>query len=266
MPRGEKYDGPENFTAFSGEKTFLRIDSSAYPELMQLAKDFPKEFSSALKGLGWELRDVLKRELKSPGPIVRGWPQRSRMHMYRRMDLLKAGELTESGWRHGKVFRLKKKVGYRRVKGNERLMERWRVSSRTDFLRRREPAGGRLWNAIRYKMINPMRVDIGGVNPSAAKWLEALQAGKRGDPSSLSFTGSQPITPKIRRAFWAAGVPLAKGKTMLNQPERLLVSPVYKAFEPKIKGIMEEKVLYIMERNQKRGGLISTLRRIGDRQ
>ena len=53
---------------------------------------------------------------------------------------------------------------------------------------------------------------------------------------------------------------------MLNQPERLLVSPVYKAFEPKIKGIIEEKVLYIIERNQKRGGLVSTLRRIGDRQ
>ena len=70
----------------------------------------------------------------------------------------------------------------------------------------------------------------------------------------------------MRRAFWAAGVPLAKGKTMLNQPERLLVSPVYKAFEPKIKGIIEEKVLYIIERNQKRGGLVSTLRRIGDRQ
>lgn len=249
----KEWKGPERFTAFTGERTFLRVDESAYPRLMDLAERFPKEFSSALKGIGNEIRGELKYELRGVGPIAASWAPLSRMHMYRRMDMLKNGWTYSQGrYRHGKRFQLKKRLGHKRVSGHERLMERWKGRSRDATIRRGTAMGGRLVNAMRYKMVNPLRVDIGAVTPSAAKWLDAVQSGKRGADNRLQFTGSQPITPAMRRAFWAAGIPLKKDKTTLEQPQRLLVLPVYTRFEPLLVPLVEEKIAFIIERNARR--------------
>ena len=121
-------------------------------------------------------------------------------------------------------------------------MERWRGRTRDGSLRGRAAMGGRLVNAMRYKMMNAKRVDVGAVTPSAAPFLEAVQAGKRGTDNRFQYTGSQPVTPAMRRAFWAAGVPLGKDKTSLEQPERPLVEPVYRQCMPEVERLMLERI------------------------
>ena len=102
--------------------------------------------------------------------------------------------------------------------------------------------GGRLVNAMRYKMMNAKRVDVGAVTSSAARFLEAVQAGRRGTDTRFQYTGRQPITPAMRRAFWAAGVPLGKDKTTLEQPERPLVGPIYRQKMPEVERLMLERI------------------------
>ena len=82
------YAGPERFTAFGG--TFCKIERSAAPELYAMAQAFPKEFSRALRFAGNLLRAELKAALRGSGGLRASWPELSRMHRYRRMDMLKA--------------------------------------------------------------------------------------------------------------------------------------------------------------------------------
>ena len=164
------------------------------------------------------------------------------MHQYRRMDMLKAGTWSRGRWHHGKRFQLKRRLGYRRVSGRERLMERWRGRTRDGSLRGRAAMGGRLVNAMRYKMMNAKRVDVGAVTPSAARFLEAVQAGRRGTDTRFQYTDSQPVTPAMRRAFWAAGVPLGKDTTTLEQPERPLVGSIYRQKMPEVERLMLERI------------------------
>ncbi|WP_302981741.1 hypothetical protein, partial [Bilophila wadsworthia] len=172
------YAGPERFTAFGG--TFCKIERSAAPELYAMAQAFPKEFSRALRFAGNLLRAELKAALRGSGGLRASWPELSRMHRYRRMDMLKAGTWSRGRWHHGRRFQLKRRVGFKPVSGRERLMERWRGRTRDGSLRGRAAMGGRLVNAMRYKMMNAKRVDVGAVTPSAARFLEAVQAGRRG--------------------------------------------------------------------------------------
>lgn len=234
------YAGPERFTAFGG--TFCKIERSAAPELYALALRFPEAFSRALRHAGYLLRGELKAALRGSGGLRASWPELSRMHQYRRMDMLKAGTWSRGRWHHGKRFQLKRRLGYRRVSGRERLMERWRGRTRDGSLRGRAAMGGRLVNAMRYKMMNAKRVDVGAVTPSAARFLEAVQAGRRGTDTRFQYTDSQPVTPAMRRAFWAAGVPLGKDTTTLEQPERPLVGPIYRQKMPEVERLMLERI------------------------
>ena len=83
------YAGPGRFTAFGG--TFCKIERSAAPELYALALRFPEAFSRALRHAGYLLRGELKAALRGSGGLRASWPELSRMHQYRRMDMLKAG-------------------------------------------------------------------------------------------------------------------------------------------------------------------------------
>ena len=234
------YAGPERFTAFGG--TFCKIERSAAPELYAMAQAFPKEFSRALRFAGNLLRAELKAALRGSGGLRASWPELSRMHRYRRMDMLKAGTWSRGRWHHGRRFQLKRRVGFKPVSGRERLMESWRGRTRDGSLRGRAAMGGRLVNAMRYKMMNDLRVDVGAVTPSAARFLEAVQAGRRGTDNRFQYTGSQPVTPAMRRAFWAAGVPLGKDKATLEQPERPLVEPVYRQKMSEVERLMLERI------------------------
>ena len=235
------YAGPESFTAFKGDGTLFKISESAAPELHALAKRFPEAFSKALKSLGWFIRGEMKTALVKGGPAGAQWPELSKMHIYRRLDLLKAGQADAltGAWTHGRRFRLKKRLEGKTATGKERMMDRWQGRGIT---RGRSAMGGRLTNAIRYKTTGSGRVDIGALSPSAAMFLDAVQSGKRGSRGAFQFTGEQPVTPAMRRAFWAAGVPLAKETTVIKQDERPLVDPVFRTVTPEIERYMVGKI------------------------
>lgn len=241
------YAGPENFTPFTGSGAFFRVTDTSAPELYALAKKFPAAFTKALKSMGWFIRGEMKSALRQGGPKGQTWQGLSRMHIYRRMDLLRAGQVdaVTGAWTHGRRFGLKKRLGHKKVGGKERMMDRWK--GRGGDLRGRGSMGGRLVNAVRYKMLSAGRVDIGALSPSAAKYLEAVQGGKRGTRGVFQFAGTQRITPAMRRALWAAGIPISK-KGTLEQPTRPLVAPIYQMITPELESYMVAKIKAVMER------------------
>lgn len=248
------------FAAFggaAGDSTLFRIDDEAHAYLARLADTFPKEFARAMRHLGFRIQQEMKRAIRqeSSAPGTR-WQPLSRMHVARRMDQLKAGYAdAETGrWTHGKRWGLKRR---RRGAGENRhsmpdAMNRWRGS--ISFRRGPSSMGGRLQNALRYRYFDDQqRVQIGALTRSAGVFLSAVQGGLRGSRGVFQFDGSQPVTPSMRRAFWAAGVPLAADKRSIEQPERQLVGPVYRAVEPQIGPIIEQRILDILQ-GRTRGG------------
>ncbi len=271
----------EGFFDFGDQGTFFRVTESTAPELYTLAAKFPRAFSRALKSAGFMLRGRLKDAMVKGGPDGARWPELSRMHIYRRMDLLRAGKVDNAGqWAHGKRFALKRRGrvdytlperergtlaargGYSFWRGRRRYLTytrggrlrtaqsiphafaRWQGRG---ILRGVQPMGGHLQKAIRYRMVNAMRVDIGAVSPSAAAYLAAVQAGRRGAKGAFEFARVQPVTPKMRRAFWAAGIPLAKSTRELRQEPRPLVAPVYQQVSPRLEAYIVGKIREYLE-------------------
>lgn len=247
------YKGPENLTPITGGSTLFRIDGEAQAYLDDLANRFPNEFSRALRNIGAVIRQDLATALRSgAGPKGVQWAGLSRMHIYRRMDQLKAGyaDALTGRWTHGKRFKLKRRKRGAGIDGQPipDAFNRWGRNMRRGQLRAHNPMGGRLSNAMRYIWDREaMRVQIGAVTQSAAAHLRAVQGGLRGSKGIFQFAGSQPITKSMRRAFWAAGVALKKGKTMLEQPQRPLISPVYQQRAPQLQDMIEQRIIAIFE-------------------
>ena len=74
-----------------------------------------------------------------------------------------------------------------------------------------------------------------------------MQAGRRGAKGAFEFARVQPVTPKMRRAFWAAGIPLAKSTRELRQEPRPLVAPVYQQVSPRLEAYIVGKIREYLE-------------------
>lgn len=74
-------------------------------------------------------------------------------------------------------------------------------------------------------------VVVGWLSESA-QWL--------GERQEEGFT--QTITPKMRRMFWAAGIPLAKDTQEIKIPERRTYDPMYQVLEPIIPEYFSQKI------------------------
>jgi hypothetical protein len=91
---------------------------------------------------------------------------------------------------------------------------------------------GQLVRAIGYRYdAASQSVRVGWLSHSAAKRGAELQRGFR-----------TRVTKKMRRFFWAIGVPLAKGTTMIETPERPLFDVVLRHRERAIQRYIENKV------------------------
>lgn len=244
----KRYAGPEQFTPLSGGTEIFSISEDAAPQLYALAQQFPKEVDKALKSLGFYIHGSMKAVMRAGGPAGSPWAKRSRMHVYRRMDLLKAGQAdaVTGQWTHGKRFRLKSRLGYKRVQdARAKMLDRWQGRG---ILRDEKAFSGRMYNAIRYRLVQSGQIEIGALNPSAAMFLAAVQEGRRGSKGAFQFVRTQPVTPAMRRAFWAAGIPLAKDKTVIGQEERPLVPPVFDRVRPEIEAYLVGKISKYLEK------------------
>lgn len=91
---------------------------------------------------------------------------------------------------------------------------------------------GRLYQATVYKYYRDSnRVIVGWVSKSAE---EIGLKQERGHVTQ--------ITPRMRRFFWASGIPLSKGKTTLVIPRRPTIGPEYRENAPKIPWYIEQKI------------------------
>jgi hypothetical protein len=91
---------------------------------------------------------------------------------------------------------------------------------------------GKLYQATRYKHYKDSnRVLIGWISKSAEELGTTQERGK-----------SIPITPKMRRFFWASGVPLSSRKRYLYIPKRLTIEPEYRQNAPRVAGYIDRKI------------------------
>lgn len=222
-------------------KTVLVIDE-ATPELNRLMKRFPKTFRSAILSLSWHLRGEMKTAMRSGKVPGTRWQELSDMHRMRRLDWARSGAYG----RNYEKLKLKKRLLGVNVYGRENMMNRWKGGSGA---RGETAMGGRLINAIRYRRTKDLSVEIGAVAKSPAMYLAAVQGGQRGEVGSFVYRGTQKITPKMRRMFWAAGIPLSD-KQVIRQPKRPLVYPVFRAEQPYMREYIMQKMHQLLTRGK----------------
>lgn len=212
----------------SGGSTILRVDDEATPWLRYLATTFPNELGRALGYLGSQLRQRIKETIYAGGPLGQEWQSLADMTAKNSMQALLRNEwLPASGrWSKSKPRKASRKGG--------------------DM-----PYATKLQQAVRYSLDKQrLLLQVGWVSGSAGKFGRAVQGGLRGAKNSFSFAGRQPITEKMRRAFWAAGVPLSKSKRVLEQPERPLVRPVFFQVRPVLQEVLETRVLSYLNKSR----------------
>lgn len=199
------------------------LDDEGAKVLDHLARDFPVELRRALKGVGFQLRRKIQANIRAGGPPGKKWQRTSRIHRYQRLELLKGGKSVSL-----------KKIGRKREafyagKGQYApdAMTRWKGGPKRSEFPMQKMVGG-----IRYRMESGGNgVLIGGLNPSMDRYLRSVQVGgiMEGQSKYPSKTGTQTITPAMRRLFFAAGIPLKKGRRSLSMPPRPLIRPVFEA-------------------------------------
>lgn len=185
--------------------------SEATKAVLELPGLFARARASALKSLGYHIQQDLKMEAKR---AVNGG--------YLRWDPLNPHT--------GILARTKDRFGRKRGLGYKRTRRNGQVISRTST--RREPFS-RLSNAIRYKVdAEEDFVEIGFLNPKPHffVWLKKHARGY-----------TVPVTPRMRKKFFALGFPLKKETTQLQVPARPWVSPVEAAWSSKVLPFFEKK-------------------------
>lgn len=206
--------------------TLLRINDGTTPWLEELAREFPKEFRRSLTRIGFWLRGEVQDAMRSGGRSAgQMWPERSLLARFDPFSRMR-GDFWKSGRQQGKA--------QSRMRESDSLQD---ALTRNSPLLRRGGKGknrifgfgsGRLIGAVRYKVDRISgNVRIGFLNGSAASASVGVMEGKRGKKHSFDFKGNQPVTEKMRRMFWAMGVPISKDTKTLNQDERPLIQPVF---------------------------------------
>lgn len=204
--------------------TMIRLEDSAGPWLERLARRFPRELDRALGRVGWWLRDRTQWAMRSGGHTIgQSWQERSLIASYRPFERMR-----RDMWKSGKS----QKMAARRMRRKESLATALTKASPLvrgrPNLNARGFGSGRLIGAVRYRVDRARHsVSVGFLGGSAASTAWSLMAGRRGKKHAFEFRGPQPVTDRMRRMFWAAGVPIAKETTMLGQTERPLIQPVF---------------------------------------
>lgn len=185
-----------------GYGTMVRIEDTATPFLAFLSRTFPSEMKRALRHVGFYLRGQVKEGLASGAPGGRRFKKLSEIQQYRLLDEM------------NKAMSIKKRKYY----AHKRMKEK------------DKPYAGRMISAVTYKKSSDgWSVHIGWIRPKVASLARKLQAG---------FI--TPVTPRMRRFYFAAGIPLSAGKTSFYTPPRPVMKPVFDAEKREI-GVRIEK-------------------------
>jgi len=206
----------------STDGSLIRIEDQAGPFMAAWARTFPKEFGRALRSLGYWLKAEHGRAMRSGGRTVgRHWGERSKVSQYRPFDRLRRSQF-KSKW--------KSDATHEAGSLSAALGSSSPLTRRGSRIGRVEGFGsGRLHGkggvAYRYEP-NKMQLQVGFLDSSAA-YARMLQGGLLGAKLRWPFMRRQPVTPKMRRMFWAAGVPISKSTTVLDAAPKPLVRPLF---------------------------------------
>lgn len=194
-------------------KAEVKIVDLATPKMRRLSNEFPGYFPRALKSTGWWLREEIKSGIRSGAPGGVKYKAYSSITKSRVLDSMRGRGKTTRG--------------------------KWRAPRRR--LAEHKPMG-KLYQATRYKYYgDSKRVLIGWINRSAEEIGTVQEQGK-----------SIPITPKMRKFFWASGIPLRKSKSHIYIPRRLTIEPEYRANAPLVTGYISDKIKGYIEEAESR--------------
>lgn len=232
------------------------MDGDALASLQHLSLAFPGFFRRALSGVGFNMKQRIvadmKRDQTAPGPP--SWPPLSLLQQYQRLDhaevernikdsnrglkmqnyrlaekslLMRTNPKGRFSSIHGRTRGMTYTRGGRAFKEGQSIVDgisRWKGSPR-----RGPKAMSRLIGSIRYKITqDSMGVVIGALKRSAERYLIAVQEGAFLDDSgAVVGRGRLYITPRMRRHFWAAKMPISKNTRYIVNPERPLIRPLF---------------------------------------
>ncbi len=184
-------------------KMDVKLVDLATPHFRRLSNEFPNYFNRALRSTGWWLRREVQEGIRSGAPGGRRYARYSGVTTSRVLDAHRGRGFTKTG----------KRRAPRRNLADHKPM-------------------GKLYQATRYKHYKDSnRVLIGWISKSAEELGTVQERGK-----------SIPITPKMRRFFWASGVPLSPRKRYLYIPKRLTIEPEYRENAPRVAGYIDRKI------------------------
>lgn len=189
-------------------KMDVKLVDLATPHFRHLSNEFPNYFNRALRSTGYWLRKEIQEGIRAGAPGGRQYARYSGVTTSRVLDAHRGRGFTKTGRRRAP----------RRNLADHKPM-------------------GKLYSATRYKFYkDSQRVLIGWINRSAEEMGTKQEKG-----------ASIPVTQKMRRFFWASGVPLSKRKRYLYIPKRLTIDPVYRVNKPRIPDYMDKKIEEYLE-------------------
>lgn len=220
----------------TNDSAWVDIQDEATPYLRYLASSFPREMKSAMKSLGWYLREKIVKGLESSSPGGRTLAPLSLIQRIRLLDAIRT------------VKKRKRKAAWARGTGSKPDRFYSLTTAKIPRSQSGRPYGRKMVKAVRYLYDEPAKsVHIGWVTPTATSYARALAAGMRGAKHKW-HRGPQVVTQRMRKLFAAAGITLKQGKT-LKTPERPVIDPVFQRHKNEIPGYLEEKVSQWLHRS-----------------
>lgn len=217
-----------------GLQLFAYMSEEAILELRALERRFPREFGRALSGVGFFMRRKVQGAIRSGGPKGHKWQRLSRAQQSQRIEMA-------MGRRDTRLFDMRRKRPVKMAEGSSPLDMLGAAFKKSSF--RTEYPMNRMVGGIRYKKVQGGKgVIIGGVTPSMEKYLIAVQDGAVTDRGSGA--GGQTVTPKMRRLFFAAGIPLTTRRT--RRPKRPLMEPLVEQYGDAMIAFMRERVRVLL--------------------
>lgn len=212
-------------------RTLVTFDDEVGPYLKDLSERFPREFKRALRNVAWRMRSGIGTILATGSFEGQRLEPRADMTWQRSVDRLKAGKATKRGtWSRYREF---EKLSLKR---------RFALASRST------QHFGRIARAVQTKAeFDGRKISVGFLLPRVSRWGFALQKGQRGTEFRFQFDGDQPITPAMRRMFFALGMPIPRAKTHFTQPERRALAIVFNTLAPRIPEWVRQRIQDIMD-------------------
>lgn len=165
------------------------LDGNMQDFFKRLAVTCPKEWKRTMGGLGYAIRSEVLHAIKTSGASIG--------EHWKPLSKIQRNNLFGRYGKNGKGKRRRTSMALRPLV--------------------------RLKGAMRYHVGQDGRsVEMGSLNRNLEDYFEAVQAGE----FLKGKSNTQPVSPKMRRKFFAAGMPLKKGKTSIQLSERNLMIPL----------------------------------------